>query len=94
MIVKKFTGVNARVRTVPLPASPIFDPEIRPKGAARDSPAKLLRRSFGALAKAEVLYGGQVAGRPVQQEWGRRLDGGMLAAQVDWHQKAHRFNKL
>ena len=23
-------------------------------------PAKLLRRSFGALAKAEVLYGGQV----------------------------------
>jgi hypothetical protein len=24
------------------------------------SPAKLLRRNFGAIAKAEVLYGGQV----------------------------------
>ena len=30
-------------------------------------PAKLLRRSFGALAKAEVLYGGQVGAR--DQSW-------------------------
>jgi hypothetical protein len=42
------------------------------------SPAKLLRRSFGALAKAEDLYGGQIESRLSTLErgrWGAQREG-------------------